>query len=122
LIFSIIDESLRKIEPVILSFEKEAQALNNLSMNLSIYEKMDFVRRSHMAKLMMMHFQEDINNKQRFLERLRKKKFITVKMKLLIKFLQGRIDNCNVIMSKSKAVVSLSNRSYEYVVDNGLNE
>jgi len=51
-----MDESIRRIEPVIVRFEKEASALNNLSLNLSRYEKMDFVRRSHTAKDMIMKF------------------------------------------------------------------
>lgn len=56
-------------------------------MNLSYYEKMDFVRRSHMAKLMMMHFMDDVNNKEKFLSKLKKKQFISTKLKLMIKFL-----------------------------------
>ena len=76
-----MDFSLRKMEPVIIGFELEATCLSNLSMNLSHVEKSDFVRRSHMAKEMMMHFIEDIHCKYEFMKALKKKKYITKKMK-----------------------------------------
>jgi hypothetical protein len=56
IVFAVLEESLRRLEPIISSFEKEAQILVNLSLNLSYIEKMDFVRRTHMAKEMMMFF------------------------------------------------------------------
>lgn len=61
--FGIVDESMRKIEPIIVRFEREAMALNNLSLNLSHYEKLDYVRRSHMAKDVMLHFENDLDIK-----------------------------------------------------------
>lgn len=82
ILFGIIDESMRKIEPIIIRFEREAQALNNLSLNLSHYEKLDYVRRSHMAKDVMMHFKNDLDIKERFFTKLKKKKFISKKMKV----------------------------------------
>ena len=65
-----MDESLRRMEPTVVSFEKEGHALINLSMNLSYYEKMDFVRRSHMAREMMTHFSDEIDNKEYFFRML----------------------------------------------------
>jgi len=56
IVFAVLEESLRRLEPIISSFEKEAHILVNLSLNLSYIEKMDFVRRTHMAKEMMMLF------------------------------------------------------------------
>jgi hypothetical protein len=56
IIYGIVDESLRKIEPIVVSFDKEAHALNNLSLNLSHQEKLGYVRRSHLAKDIMVHF------------------------------------------------------------------
>ena len=56
--------------------------MNNLSLNLSFYEKMDFVRRSHMAKEMMMHFTNDLEVKDEFLHKLTKKHFISPKFKV----------------------------------------
>lgn len=113
---------MRKIEPIILSFEKEAQALNNLSLNLSFYEKMDFVRRSHMAKEMMMHFTQEIEIKEAFLKSMLKKDFVSPKLNLLLRFLKGRLHNSRIIMEKSRGIVELSNISYQYVVDSGLND
>lgn len=68
--FALIEESLRRVEPIISKFELEAHALKNLSLNLSYYEKMDFVRRSHMAKEMMVYFNGELENKMRFMEEL----------------------------------------------------
>ena len=49
-LFAIFDESLRKIEPIIVKFySEEALVVNQLSCNLSHYEQLDFVRRVHMA-------------------------------------------------------------------------
>jgi hypothetical protein len=50
IIFSIMEESLKRIEPTVQSFEKEGHALISLSLNLSYIEKSDFVRRVTMAK------------------------------------------------------------------------
>ena len=63
---------MRKIEPIILRFEREAQALNNLSLNLSHFEKLDYVRRSHMAKDVMMSFDNDLDIKEKFFIKLKK--------------------------------------------------
>ncbi|CDW84134.1 cora-domain-containing protein [Stylonychia lemnae] len=122
ILFGIIDESLRKIEPIILRFEIEAQALNNLSLNLSHFEKLDYVRRSHMAKDVMMSFENDLDIKEKFFRKLKNKKFISNKFKLLIKFLKGRLYNSQIIMKKAKNVVQLSDQTYENMVDNKLNE
>lgn len=50
ILYAIVQESQTRIEHVIIGFEKEAGALDNLSHNLSHVEKMDFARRSHEAK------------------------------------------------------------------------
>jgi hypothetical protein len=96
------------MEPVIIGFEREANSLNNLSINLSHVEKSDFVRRSHMAKEMMMHFNEDINMKFDFLKVLKKKNIISQKMKVLVLFLKGRLKNSKIFMSKSECLINLS--------------
>lgn len=95
ILFGMIDESMRKIEPIILRFEREAQALNNLSLNLSHYEKLDYVRRSHMAKDVMNQFQSDLEIKQQFFISLRKKDFISQKMR--VSNLISKIYNIDVI-------------------------
>eukprot|EP00347_Sterkiella_histriomuscorum_P022677 403337571 len=84
ILYGVIDDSIRKIEPIILRFEPEAQALNNLSLNLSHNEKLDYVRRSHMAKDMMLWFDNDLQIKQKFFKSLKKKAFISTKMKVSI--------------------------------------
>ena len=54
ILFTILDDSLRKIEPIISKFyTDEALVLNQLSINLSHYEQLDFVRRGHMAQKML---------------------------------------------------------------------
>jgi hypothetical protein len=44
------------MEPIIQSFEKEADKIIILSQKLSHYEKVDFVRRSHYCKEYMAIF------------------------------------------------------------------
>ncbi len=50
---------------MILGFEKEAQALDSHSHNLSHVEKMDFARRAHEAKQAMIIFKLEIKSKGR---------------------------------------------------------
>ena len=65
--FAIFDESLRKIEPIIVKFyTEEALVLNQLSINLSHYEQLDFVRRGHMAQKMLIYLTMDLRIKERF--------------------------------------------------------
>jgi hypothetical protein len=59
----------------VIKFEKEAQALNNLSLNLSYSERLDFVRRCHMAKETMLAFELDLANKKNFYDSIKKKAF-----------------------------------------------
>jgi hypothetical protein len=66
----LFENSLKRIEPIIENFEKEGVALINLGHNLSHFEKMDFVRRSHTAKEYMLLFNEEIDNKSIFLKDL----------------------------------------------------
>ncbi|CDW75366.1 manganese resistance protein [Stylonychia lemnae] len=122
ILFGLIDESMRKIEPVIMRFEREAQALNNLSLNLSQHERLDYVRRSHLAKDVMMTFKSELKTKKLFLSKLKKQKFISNKFKLVIKFLEGRLLNCDMIMIKSQNLVTLCDQTYENMVDNKINE
>eukprot|EP00347_Sterkiella_histriomuscorum_P022486 403338312 len=122
ILYGIFDESMRKIEPIIVRFEREAQALNNLSLNLSHYEKLGYVRRSHMAKDVMLHFESDLEIKHKFLKSLMKKDFTSTKMKLLLKFLRGRLYNSRIIMKRAQGMICLSDQTYENMVDNGLNE
>lgn len=72
-------------------FETEAQILNTLSMNLSHYEQLDFVRRSHMAKQMQMQFQIDMEIKDDFFRQVQQLKINYPKLKTLIQFLTGRL-------------------------------
>ncbi len=67
ILFGIFDQQLRHVEPVIHKFyTDEALVLNQLSLNLSHYEQLDFVRRSHMAQKMLMYLSFDIKIKERF--------------------------------------------------------
>ena len=102
--------------------DREGQALNNLSLNLSFYEKLDFVRRCHYAKDVMMQFESCLDNKERFFIKLRRKEFISPKLKLLLKFLMGRLYNSQVIMKRSKNLVKLSNQTYDNIVENTIND
>ncbi|CDW78186.1 -like mg2+ transporter [Stylonychia lemnae] len=122
LIYGIIDESLRKIEPIIVSFDREAQALNNLSLNLSYQEKLGYVRRSHLAKDIMVHFQNDLEVKQQLFKKLQRQTFASPKLKLLIKFLKGRLCNSLIIMKKATTQIQLSDQTYENMVDSGIQE
>jgi hypothetical protein len=71
-IFGIFDEQLRKIEPIIKKFyTDEALVLNQLSMNLSHYEQLDFVRRNHMASKMLIYLSIDLKIKKRFYQQIR---------------------------------------------------
>ena len=89
-----IDESLRRIEPIVVRFEKEANALNNLSLNLSRYEKMDFVRRSHTAKDMVMRFDQDIFIKTGFITRLKNQAFVKRKFKVKLNACLSLYSSC----------------------------
>ena len=82
ILFALFDESVRKIEPVFLNFNREAQALNDLSLNLSISENTDFLRRTQMALMMMKDFEQDLQVKQKFFLHLKKKVFISQKLKV----------------------------------------
>jgi len=62
------------MEPVLRRFEKEAQSINNLSMNLSANEKMDFLRRIYMAKETIIHLDSHLSVKLTFINKLAKKK------------------------------------------------
>ena len=75
IIFSLLDASLLKLEPGISNFEKESQALNNLSLTLSPNEKQDFLRRYHVARELMSLFQIDLENKKIFYDNIKKKVF-----------------------------------------------
>jgi hypothetical protein len=88
-----MDESLRKLEPIIVRFEKEGLAVMNISLNLSYSEKLDFIRRIHMAKEMILYYQIDLNSKTEFFKDLKSKKFISKKLKIMMKFLIGRAKN-----------------------------
>jgi hypothetical protein len=122
IIFAVIDDSIRKMEPVIIGFKLEANCLTNLSMNLSHIEKSDFVRRSHMAKKMMMQFREDLNVKYDFLKVLKKKRLISRKMKVLLRFLKGRLNNSRILMRKSECLINLSVETFDHMVDNSIND
>ena len=63
ILYAIIQEAQSVIDHVILGFEKETQALDNLSRNLSHVEKMDFARRAHEAKQAMIIFKLEIKSK-----------------------------------------------------------
>ena len=91
-------------------------------MNLSRYAKLDFVRRSHMAKHVMMHFESDLSIKRRFFKSLKKKPFATRKLKLMLKFFKGRLHNSETVLSNSKKFIELSNQTYENIVSNALSE
>lgn len=75
-----MEESLRRIEPTIASFEKEALIYINLSQNLSHYEKSDFVRRGHHAKENMLFFAQQLEIKETFLKDLSNETFISPKL------------------------------------------
>jgi Mg2+ and Co2+ transporter CorA len=122
IIFAVIDDSIRKMEPVIIGFKLEANCLTNLSMNLSHIEKSDFVRRSHMAKKMMMQFRESLNVKYDFLKVLKKKRLISKKMKVLLRFLKGRLNNSRILMRKSECLINLSVETFDHMVDNAIND
>lgn len=46
IIFSLMDESLRRVEPIIFRFDREAIALKNLALSLSYKENFEYVRRA----------------------------------------------------------------------------
>jgi len=77
-----IDESLRKLEPTIVAFEKEGLSVFNISLELSYREKTDFIKRVAMAREKMLYFNIDLNNKSEFFKKLRKKKYISDKFKV----------------------------------------
>ncbi len=62
-----------------MRFEKEGQAVMNMSLNLSYCEKVDFIRRIHIAKQMILNFKMDLDNKTTFLKKLKRKKHISHK-------------------------------------------
>lgn len=87
-----MDESLRKLEPTILRFEKEGQAVLNLSLNLSHTEKLDFLRRIQMAKEMILFYKIDLQNKLTFFDEVSKRKFISPKFKVFFKLIFNILD------------------------------
>ena len=60
IIYSLIEEGLKKIEPVIIGFNRETTVLKNLSLSLTYHERMDFVRRIYLAQEMMKKFHMDL--------------------------------------------------------------
>ena len=60
IIYSLIEEGLKKIEPVIIGFNRETTVLKNLSLSLTYHERMDFVRRIYLAQEMMKKFHIDL--------------------------------------------------------------
>jgi len=40
----------------------------------------------------------------------------------LIKFLKGRLYNSQIIMKKAQTLIDLSDKTYDNMVDNGINE
>lgn len=87
-LFAIFDESLRKIEPIIHKFYcDEAMTINQLSLNLSYYEQLDFVRRSHMASKMMIYLTMDVHVKNKFYKSILESTFSYPKLKVLVQLL-----------------------------------
>jgi len=97
-LFSILDMSVRTIEPIVLRIKNEALALKNLAMNLSSNESSDYHKRSHMAHEILNYFIVDLNNKGSFFRSLKKKKFISPKILVLLKFLSGRLFNSRMLL------------------------
>jgi hypothetical protein len=56
ILFGILDESLRKIEPIVGKFMLEGHTLQNMSVNVSYSEKLDFIKRVHEAKRISVYF------------------------------------------------------------------
>jgi hypothetical protein len=54
IILAVLDESLRKVEPLVIGFEREAKSVRNLALRLSINERNDYIRRINMAKEAML--------------------------------------------------------------------
>ena len=51
-----MEEGIKKIEPIIIGFQREAHSLQNLCLTLSYEERHDFIRRMHMAEETMRLF------------------------------------------------------------------
>ena len=67
ILYIFFDQALRKIEPIVYRFYyEEAGCLTQLSMNLSYYEQLDFVRRTHMAETISITMTNEINAKKKF--------------------------------------------------------
>ena len=70
------------MEPIILSIDKEADVIHNLSIRLTNNEHSDYTKRSHMAHNIMNFFDSDLTSKSKFLHSFKKKAFVSEKAKV----------------------------------------
>ena len=120
IIYAIIDEALRKIEPVIIRCDREAHSIRNLSFQLSHLEKSDYIRRIHMAKEDMLKFNMDLNQLKDFYVEIQEKAFQTSRNQLLVKFLQGRLQNCSYMLEKAIIMLNVSKKTYNTIVEESM--
>ena len=87
ILYALMEEALRRMEPTIVSFEKEVEILINLAHGLSHHERSDFVRRAFWAKENMSFFSQQLEIKDEFLKDLLMLNFVSSKLEVLIRFL-----------------------------------
>lgn len=75
IVLAIVDYTLRKEEPIILSIDKEVHCINSLSLRLAPNEASDYMKRSHMAHNVMNFFEGDLTSKFKLIQSMRRKKF-----------------------------------------------
>jgi hypothetical protein len=57
-----------------------------------------------------------------FLTVLKKKRLISKKMKVLLRFLKGRLNNSRILIRKSECLINLSVETYDHMVDNAIKD
>ena len=70
---------------------------------------------------MLLYYKIDLSIKVEFLGELKRKKFISKKMRAMIRYLLGRASNSKFILTKASKKINLGNESYNKAVENTLN-
>ena len=80
--------------------------LNQLSINLSHYEQLDFVRRAHMAEKMLIYMSMDLRIKERFYTQIQTHPSMQYsKLRVLTQLLQNRLVNSELLLEKSRNLI-----------------
>jgi hypothetical protein len=69
-IFTILNHSLLRIEPMTQGFIDETNSILHLTMALTYHERADYVRRAFHARKMLISFRNNLSNKLKFFQNM----------------------------------------------------